>query len=401
MKNKMKNKALLYFCVALLLSCSNNGQSLVEDISTPSNGKAKESFKDLEGQCSCHRFYLEDIFSKYGFENSFETPTFSGVSKTCFILGLKKAELQGGPFKHSGYLRCKNNKPKECLVDKSCQARSCRYASRPCVNKKYVSVMHGAFLEVNKCLGLDARLTFPLYMHESQLHVSRRSWTGALCSGQMTSIAVEDVNRGSLASYKNNPDCKKVFKHFKALKTQVVKGRYRMTNSARCGITSNPYSCFMYSLLVYKKNFNRMQKLREQFDLNTIFIEPEKVLESVGVWSYNGGYGVIRILKLYLQEHSSDQKISFVMFWKDFKNNWISKYYKWGGASRIKEVQGFAEKVARDLIKAPNSPEGQLYIPGRGKQGVLCSSPDSFVNDKQFIKEIMRRKKQSLRSQNQ
>ncbi|MBE8163340.1 MAG: hypothetical protein HAW63_05070, partial [Bdellovibrionaceae bacterium] len=50
----MKKKALLYFCVALLLSCSNNGQSLVEDISTPSNGKAKESFKDLEGQCSCH-----------------------------------------------------------------------------------------------------------------------------------------------------------------------------------------------------------------------------------------------------------------------------------------------------------------------------------------------------------
>ncbi|MBE8222125.1 MAG: hypothetical protein HAW60_05290 [Bdellovibrionales bacterium] len=377
-----------------LLSCSDKTTNLVEKNFVPSINK--EKFDSLEGQCSCDRFYLQEDFDKYikqyskQYAQQISSPNV--LPKKCFILGLKKAEIHGGPFKHSGYLRCENQEPKECLIDKNCNTKSCKYASRPCVNKKYVSVMHSAFLEVNKCLGLDARFTFPLYMHESQLHLSRRSWTGALCSGQMTSVAVEDVNRSDFSVYKNNPDCKKVFKHFKMLKTKVTeRGGYRMLNSARCGITSNPYSCFMYSLMVYKKNFTRMQKLRVQFDLKSIFIEPEKVLESVGVWSYNGGYGVIRILKLYLQNHSTDKNISFVMFWKDFKNNWISKYYKWGGPARVKEVQNFAEKVARDLIKAPNSPEGHLYIPGRGKQGALCSDPSSFVNDDEFIKEIMKK----------
>lgn len=386
----MKKSILIYFFIFLLLSCADKTMDLNEAGSILPIDNIEKKFDSLEEQCSCDRFYLEGSFDKYIKSRQPALSLSNILPKKCFILGLKKAELQGGPFKHSGYLRCEKQKPKECLIDKNCTTQSCKYASRPCINQKYVNVMHSAFLEVNKCLGLDAKLTFPLYMHESQLHLSRRSWTGALCSGQMTSVAVEDVNRSDLSSYKNNPNCQKVFKHFKVLKTQVTGGRYRMLNSARCGITSNPYSCFMYSLLVYKKNFTRMQKLRRQFDLNSIFTEPEKVLESVGVWSYNGGYGVIRILELYLQAHLSDTNISFVMFWKDFKNNWISKYYKWGGAARIKEVQGFVEKVARDLIKAPNSPEGQLYIPGRGKQGVLCSSPSSFVNDVKFVRVIMR-----------
>lgn len=386
----MKNIIAVSFCMFWLLSCADTTGDLNEEIiQPPGQGKGK-GFDSLESQCSCDRFYLEDNFEEYMENNLSALSLSNGIPKKCFILGLKKAELQGGPFKHSGYLRCEQNKPKECLIDKNCTTKSCKYASRPCVNQKYVDVMHSAFVEVNKCLGLDARLTFPLYMHESQLHLSRRSWTGALCSGQMTSIAVEDVNRSNLSAYKNNPNCKKVFTHFKGLKTQVIKGRYRMLDSARCDITSNPYSCFMYSLLVYKKNFTRMKKLRTKFNLNSIFTEPEKVLESVGVWSYNGGYGVIRILELYLQDHATDTNISFVMFWEDFKQNWISKYYKWGGASRVKEVQGFVEKVARDLIKAPNSPEGQLYVPGRGKQGVLCSNPSSFVNDEEFIKKIIK-----------
>lgn len=380
----------LLYCI-FLLSCSDSSEVLGEDNQSEFASLTESNFDSFEEQCSCDRFYLEGGFAEYIKEQLGVLIQGAKVPTRCFTLALKRAELQGGPFNHSGYLRCEDQKPKECLVDKNCAVKSCKYASRPCVNQTYVKVLRLAFLEVNKCLGIDLRLSFPLYVHESQLHLSRRSWTGALCSGQMTSIAVEDINRRGFAKYKARPSCAKVFTHFKLLKTKIVKDHYRMLDSAKCGITSNPYTCFMYSLLFYQSNLNRMQKLKSEFALSSIFKSPEKVLESVGIWSYNGGYGVIRILKLYLDAHKLDKNISFLDFWKDFKINWIAKYYKWGGPTRVREVQNFAEKVARDLIKAPNSPEGELYIPGHGKQGVLCSSPSSFVNDIDFIKAIMER----------
>lgn len=147
-----------------------------------------------------------------------------------------------------------------------------------CINKKYVEMTSRSFNKMASCFNFsptDKKYIFRLLNHESGFILNNKSRTGAVCYGQMTKVAIKDVNwrlaRG-LYVYKNFVEkCPEVdMERIVIPKELLPRGKKKEMKEAvditqknigriRCFLTHNPESCFFYSMAAIKQNSNYME----------------------------------------------------------------------------------------------------------------------------------------------
>ena len=141
------------------------------------------------------------------------------------------------------------------------------------------------FYDVTQCLGIkDSEYFFALINRESRFQITAESHTGASCYGQLTGIAIADINQRFLEPYKrsDNENCAKVLNHFQDLPTQRTgKYSYRKPPVTRCTAHSNPYSCLFYSAIYYKEALKRAEKLVRDMDMILVKVKGQK-----GYWIF-------------------------------------------------------------------------------------------------------------------
>lgn len=155
-----------------------------------------------------------------------------------------------------------------------------------CLNKNYIELTSNAFHQMARCFEFDAegyRQLFALFNHESAFILNKRSHTGASCYGQLTSHAIDLINkviffRGikqSFASYSAIYDdvvrkCpsladkvapseiltlereERTTKAFEGIMRDFVKERRHI-----CYGSHDPYFCLFYSMYTVKINLLR------------------------------------------------------------------------------------------------------------------------------------------------
>ena len=164
---------------------------------------------------------------------------------------------------------CKEGRPPSKRVDRN-----------PCPTENYISQTAQAFYDVTQCLNIEApEYLFAMINRESKFHITAESGTGASCYGQLTGIAIEDVNRliKKRKPYNNDQkSCETVVQHFQPLPVKKKGGRYRKTGTALCRLHSNPYSCLAYSAIYYKETLKQAKRLIHRMDLILVTMKGSK-----------------------------------------------------------------------------------------------------------------------------
>ena len=126
---------------------------------------------------------------------------------------------------------------------------------------------------------------FALINQESRFQITAESHTGASCYGQLTGIAVEDINRRFLSSAikrmnKNEAGCENLRENWEKLsaeKRRNSKGEryWGKTETALCRAHSNPYSCMLYSTVYYQHTLNTARKVIDSMDMILVRVQGE------------------------------------------------------------------------------------------------------------------------------
>ena len=164
---------------------------------------------------------------------------------------------------------CKAGRPPSKRVDRN-----------PCPTEEYISQTAQSFYDVTQCLNIEnPEYLFAMINRESKFHITAESKTGASCYGQLTGIAIEDVNRRIKKRKPYNNDqksCETVARHFQHLPVKKKGGKYRKTRTALCRLHSNPYSCMVYSAFYYKEALKRAKRLIHRMDLILVAMKGSK-----------------------------------------------------------------------------------------------------------------------------
>ena len=148
-----------------------------------------------------------------------------------------------------------------------------RKTKRPiCFSDKYTSDTARVFYDVAKCLGMEKpEYFFALINRESRFQITARSPTGASCYGQLTGVAIADVNIRFLPyPGKDKKSCETINKYFDYMPTTGIR---RVDPQTTCAAHSNPYSCLMYSAVYYTQALEKAKKLIDSLDIVIVTIK--------------------------------------------------------------------------------------------------------------------------------
>ena len=151
-------------------------------------------------------------------------------------------------------------------------------AQRACLNRDYTFLTAKAFNKTADCFGFDKtekELIFKLFNHESSFLHNVKSSTKARCYGQLTKIAIKEINKQIYFSTSKNPlpysyIFGDVIEECPGLQDAVLNPAIYSSQSTRksinkfnsivsklpidCKITQNPYSCLFYAFYNFKIN---------------------------------------------------------------------------------------------------------------------------------------------------
>ena len=287
----------------------------------------------------------------------------------------------------------------------------------PCPTEEYVSQTAQAFHDVTQCLDIkESEYFFALINQESKFHITAQSWTGASCYGQLTGIAIEDINRKMKIKTPYNTtlkSCEAVDRHFQKLTVERRKRKnskyyqYVKTRDTLCQLHSNPYSCLLYSAFYYKEALKRARQLVDDMDLILVTTKDSKQMmfrdqyhyenyfrhndkqtikstfrisllqdkevaaQIIALASYNGGPGKVRNIfkrlmskvKGQIWNHNSQQSMLSMLFSKvpwgipkgdfvDVFSNHLTSQYKKETGEYAKHVLREYEKISKNLAPA-------------------------------------------------
>ena len=155
------------------------------------------------------------------------------------------------------------------------ESRLKKAKQRICFSAQYMSDTARAFRDVTKCLGLEKpEYFFALINRESRFQITARSRTNASCYGQLTAIAIADVNlmlqRQGGFQGKDAQSCSSVSAFFETMQTMPARGTgrgYRKPSQTVCAAHSNPYSCLMYSAMYYRHSLRIAERAIDDADI--------------------------------------------------------------------------------------------------------------------------------------
>ncbi|MCZ0932768.1 MAG: hypothetical protein OXJ52_06430 [Oligoflexia bacterium] len=151
---------------------------------------------------------------------------------------------------------------------------------RACLNKDYMYLTARAFNKTADCFGFDKSEKediFKLFNHESSFLHNIKSHTGAKCYGQLTTVAIKEINKqiyfsDTSSSFPHSYIFNEVIEECPGLQNAVLNPKiYESVEQAgkksmrkfhtiisklpiSCKITQNPYSCLFYALYHFKIN---------------------------------------------------------------------------------------------------------------------------------------------------
>ena len=301
-----------------------------------SSSQAVESFGSQESQAICPQKsaieeefdYLSPLYNEFVldfFKESIQEKQLSenDIPLECFFAGsVRGANLYTSAH---NYYYCKEDAvhPSYMTVKDDEQNTRVIAPQRACLNRDYTFLTAKAFNKTADCFGFnksDKELIFKLFNHESSFLHNVKSSKSARCYGQLTKIALEEINKQIYFSNSKNPfpysfifdevieQCpglqtavlnpeiyeqrnKKNMKHFESLVAKTA---------VNCKMTQNPYTCLFYAFYNIKINmvdiekqlegatssFGRKNNIPEDFK-NT-FSLPILLSEMIGVTNIEG-----------------------------------------------------------------------------------------------------------------
>jgi hypothetical protein len=175
---------------------------------------------------------------------------------------------------------------------------------RPCISPNYVGIVHEALVNVTSCLSYDSRLAFATFNLESALHLVAVGRALDVGVGQLTKIAIDEVNMNALPAAKraalrsDNPSCQEILPNMTEHSSHI---------DERCGFMSvpeNPTRNIVYSILLLKRNLQIINNLwtRQKISLPAA-IDQDLLKGNLVKLAYNAGpAGLVSSLKAYADQ---------------------------------------------------------------------------------------------------
>ena len=317
--------------------------------------------------------YLSPLYDEFilsFFQESIKDTSFSenDVPLECFFASAARGANIYNPGKSFYY--CEKNSTRSGNMSVTDHKKKKRKVSprRACLNKDYTYLTAKAFNKTADCFGFDKAVKekiFKLFNHESSFLHNIKSPTGAKCYGQLTPIAIREINKQIYFSDTSSPlpysyifnevieKCPglqsailnpKIYKPVEQTGRKSMK-KFNQTISKlpiNCKITQNPYSCLFYAFYNIKINsaeienqlkgptsfFNKTRGVDKEFK-NKFFL-PIPLDTMIGVTTIEG---------------------KSMIFWDDSEIWRVLKHYPSNRLSHIKQLPLFEnEKEVKELF---------------------------------------------------
>jgi len=191
----------------------------------------------------------------------------TSLSETCVSYALENSFSSIQPGEHSTlFMRCANE-----------NATPQRGAPRPKYSRAEIQFLQRAFSNIENCLDIPATETFPRLMMESGFHPTIQNPNGDTGIGQLTGMAIKDVDR-VLPQYKDQ-----IFKSRKSscqwLKSfsQSKSSFWRpVGNGSRCQLMAKSFGHvknMLYASILHKLNKNYVANEYEQRHIDTLLLQ--------------------------------------------------------------------------------------------------------------------------------
>lgn len=265
------------------------------------------------------------------FENKLNTQEFKTVLN-CINAGMKTP--MGGS---GGFYSC----PEADSFSKEAQ----KSMKAPCLSQSLVGSVASEIYMASRCFDQDYRKVLPLLVHESRFYPTIRSVTGAGGIGQLTGVAIKEINRNFnsyIEKYAQKPGCEYLKKVPKMNESYIC---------ARTYIPNNPRQNTVFSL-IYQKMLRDNKKLNPKLVVDLwkgkrtaplTANEAVQVEEMLLRTSYNSGPGsVLSAFKTYAASPSA-RDLPF--------NNFMSGFSSYLKRKVRAEAAYYNQKVLKDSSK--------------------------------------------------
>jgi len=223
-------------------------------------------------------------------------------------------------------------------------------APRPCLNNELHLFTYMAYTEAMHCLKLDAKELFPLINHESHFYLNVRSSTGAWGVGQLTGVAIDQVNKThELKEAREEKSCE-------PLRGLLNKPMNASQPCSRFNPPENPAKNFLYAGALYlmlKKQAHQLINSAPGIFKDFPKDKRDRAAMELARMMYNGGMGgIAQVFSVYKKEMHG-RKVSYADFRNQFPK-YIRTYY--GGAltpvshERRNEVAEYIDKIQNETM---------------------------------------------------
>ena len=300
----------------------------------------------------------------------------NSIPEACLWSVMVRAPQKGSSAKKSGYYSCRETNSGWRFTETISAGDMCQnrkgfslankniYTRRPCLSESFVKGTKLALEGVGKCIdpldnGGNIKPLLPLLASESELVVSRKSGTGAICMGQLTGVAIQSAaerlfSKDLKTKIKTKKECAMVrdaikqssFREFEKLPSKARDPEIRFWKN-RCDFVKDPRFCLLYSFAFMRQNYEGVKKIF--LESNKLFNsdeDKERVVHYISQWSYNVGNSLyLTYVKGFLTDvwkGGSSEK--FISDFRNYVNQGLEKSNI--GKSRKKEIMNYMLKVS-------------------------------------------------------
>ncbi len=242
-------------------------------------------------------------------------------------------------------------------------------ADRPCLSANYVRYMYDRFKNASRCVfhgsTITSKETFPLFALESGFHLNVTSGSGCRGIGQLSNIAVQEMDALDLADAEK---CEKPYTraslyahsecsgYEKNLTGQIPDHSKRLGECEVIAIPENPDANLFYSLRLYRmlkddKANSVIEKNISGFNsLGISSAEIENLKIQLARAMYNGGYPSIQATFNAFMKTVSSRSLTKTpkgeTLWSLYQN-YIYRRYPAKGEARRREVRDYVSKIEK------------------------------------------------------
>jgi len=250
--------------------------------------------------------YLHPLYNDFVisfFQESIKNTNLSekDIPLECFFASAVRGANLYGSNDNFYYCEENANRPSDMTVTDDQENTRTISAQRACINRDYVFLTAKVFNKTADCFGFnkaEKEVLFKLFNHESSFLHNVKSSTGARCYGQLTGVAIKEINKQIYFSNSSNPlpysfIFDEVIERCSSLREVVLDpelyeerdrksfGHFNTIVSRLptvCKLTQDPYSCLFYALYNFKMNELKTEK--ELKTATTHFNTPELFKET-------------------------------------------------------------------------------------------------------------------------